>query len=61
VIEEAETYEERKENWPRDFEMKILEWRRKPLPRPRAIGAAPERTAVDAREWWKTLEDELMV
>ncbi|KAH7244066.1 uncharacterized protein BKA55DRAFT_516143 [Fusarium redolens] len=61
AIEEAETYERRKENWPRNFEMKILEWRRKPQPRPRATGPAPEKTAVDAREWWKTLENELMV
>ncbi|KAF5550256.1 hypothetical protein FNAPI_7779 [Fusarium napiforme] len=61
AVEEAETYEERKENWPRDPEMKILQWRRKPRARPRAKGPAPERTAVDKLEWWKNLEDELMV
>ncbi|KAF5623860.1 hypothetical protein F52700_9876 [Fusarium sp. NRRL 52700] len=61
AVEEAETYEERKENWPRDLEMKILEWRRKPRPRPRAKGPAPERTDVNKLEWWKNLEDELMV
>ncbi|KAF9768868.1 hypothetical protein IL306_013786 [Fusarium sp. DS 682] len=61
LIEEEETYEGRMENWPRDREMRIIDWKRKPQPRTRAMGPAPESTDVNAREWWKNLEDELMM
>lgn len=46
--------------WPQVIPMKVLEWRRKPRQRERALGLAPESTDVKAREWWKNLEDELM-
>ncbi|KAF4339083.1 hypothetical protein FBEOM_7025 [Fusarium beomiforme] len=61
LIEEEETYEGRMKNWPRDREMKILDWKRIPQPRTRAMGPAPESTDVNARGWWKNLEDELMM
>lgn len=59
-IADVETFDERMENWPRDNVMNVREWKRVPNPRPRAKGAPPESTDVNAREWWKTLAGELM-
>ncbi|KAF5664141.1 hypothetical protein FHETE_7192 [Fusarium heterosporum] len=59
-IEEEPSLEERMQNWPRAPEMKILEYRRSPRARIGVSGPAPESTDVNARGWWKQLENELM-
>ncbi|KAF4453975.1 hypothetical protein F53441_3500 [Fusarium austroafricanum] len=41
-------------------EMNVLDWKRIPCRRTRAMGPAPESTDVNARGWWKRLEQELM-
>ncbi|KAM0430985.1 hypothetical protein ACHAPT_005619 [Fusarium lateritium] len=46
--------------WPQVPTMKVVEWKRTPIPRVRAMGPAPESTDVNAREWWVKLERELM-
>ncbi|KAG5665860.1 hypothetical protein KAF25_009985 [Fusarium avenaceum] len=61
VIEEEPTFEGRQQKWPRTREMVIKEWKRNPIARPRAGGPAPESTDVNAREWWKRVEGELML
>ncbi|KAM5353986.1 hypothetical protein ACJ41O_000636 [Fusarium nematophilum] len=40
--------------------MRVLEWKRKPRPKTRALGPPPESTDVNVREWWNKLEEELM-
>ncbi|KAL6921599.1 hypothetical protein FSHL1_005568 [Fusarium sambucinum] len=59
-IDDAETFEDRLENWPRDATINVRQWKRVPTPRPRVKGAPPESTDVNAREWWKTLASELV-
>ncbi|KAF5018098.1 hypothetical protein F66182_9937 [Fusarium sp. NRRL 66182] len=59
-IETKNTFEERAEDWPMVPEMTVLEYKRKPRTRIRALGRPPESTDVRAREWWKNLEGELM-
>ncbi|RMJ01912.1 hypothetical protein CDV36_015560 [Fusarium kuroshium] len=46
--------------WPQVPVMKVVEWRRTPIARVRAMGPAPESTDVNARGWWDKLEKELM-
>ncbi|KAI8667218.1 hypothetical protein NCS56_00857100 [Fusarium sp. Ph1] len=46
--------------WPRVPTMKVVEWKRTPVARVRAMGPAPESTDVNARGWWDKLERELM-
>ncbi|KAM0342995.1 hypothetical protein ACHAPU_009025 [Fusarium lateritium] len=59
-IEEEPTLEGRMQNWPRAPEMKIFGYRRNPIARLRVDGPALESTDVNARAWWKRLENELM-
>ncbi|KAM0561442.1 hypothetical protein ACHAPJ_003323 [Fusarium lateritium] len=54
------SFEERLERWPLVPKMDVVEWKRKPRPRARPMGPAPESTDVNAREWWKSLEEDLM-
>ncbi|KAH7262434.1 hypothetical protein BKA59DRAFT_29104 [Fusarium tricinctum] len=61
LIEEEPTFEGRQQKWPRAREMVIKEWKRNPIARLRAGGPAPESTDVNAREWWKRVEGELML
>ncbi|KAL4723884.1 hypothetical protein ACLX1H_009529 [Fusarium chlamydosporum] len=59
-VDDAETLVDRMENWPMNPVMKVRQWKRVPIPRPRAKGAPPESTDVNAREWWGELAEELM-
>ncbi|KAM0253671.1 hypothetical protein ACHAP5_000248 [Fusarium lateritium] len=61
LIEEEPTFEGRQQKWPRNPEMAIKEWKRNPIARLRAGGPAPESTDVNAKEWWKRVESDLMV
>ncbi|KAF4984930.1 hypothetical protein FDECE_16972 [Fusarium decemcellulare] len=46
--------------WPEITPMNVVGSRRKPRPRTRALGPAPESTDVNASDWWIKLEQELM-
>ncbi|KAL2682741.1 hypothetical protein Neosp_007196 [[Neocosmospora] mangrovei] len=46
--------------WPQVPTMKVVEWKRTPVARVRAMGPAPESTDVNAKGWWDKLERELM-
>jgi hypothetical protein len=59
-IADTETFQDRMDNWPMNKVLNVRQWKRVPIPRPRAEGAPPESTDVKAREWWKTLAEELM-
>ncbi|RGP79250.1 hypothetical protein FLONG3_2686 [Fusarium longipes] len=59
-IADVETFEDRIKSWPMNQIMNVRQWKRVPEPRPRAKGAPPESTDVNAKEWWKTLAEELM-
>ncbi|KAF4954308.1 hypothetical protein FSARC_12172 [Fusarium sarcochroum] len=59
-LETAHSFEEREQDWPHVPQMDVVEQKRKPIPRFRPMGPAPESTDVNAREWWKRLEEDLM-
>lgn len=47
-------------DWPEAAQFNLVRWQRRYRPRVRAEGLPPEAGDVNAREWWKTLEEELI-